>query len=75
MFHLEYKYSKQREDKKMTKNERGCKKMKKEKWEEVAKRISEMPIGDFEAGLLYGMSINYDTWKAAAKEKEEGKSA
>nr|DAT90998.1 MAG TPA: hypothetical protein [Caudoviricetes sp.]DAW54632.1 MAG TPA: hypothetical protein [Caudoviricetes sp.] len=50
--------------------------MKKEKWEEVAKRISEMPIGDFEAGLLYGMSISYDSWKAeAAKEQKEGKSA
>lgn len=49
--------------------------MEKKKWEEVAKRISEMPIGDFEAGLLYGMSINYDTWKAAAKEEKEGKSA
>lgn len=48
--------------------------MKKEKWEEVAKRISEMPIGDFEAGLLYGMSISYDSWKAAKEEQKEGKS-
>ena len=66
----------QKGDKKMTKNERRCKHMKKEKWEEVAKRISEMPIGDFEAGLLYGMSISYDSWKAkATKEQKEGKSA
>lgn len=34
--------------------------MKKEAWEDLAKRIKEAGMGQFELGVLYGLSANID---------------
>lgn len=34
--------------------------MKKEAWEDLAKKIKEIGMGEFELGVLYGLSANID---------------